>query len=411
MNSEEIREYVKDVTIKRVVVIFTITLILTLFCEVQYLLSKNSPPIEAINRESPNSMDKEFKCHLEFEDEQKEINIQVGALEYKPEELDVLWSELSNTLPELILGENDKSRIDKDLSFKTEIEGYPFVLSYDSDDARIIDREGKLGDVIPKEGKDVVVNITAKYVQQSFNAQKQIELRVYPKDEMSGFVARLKDYIQEEEKETRHLDQVELPSSFEGKQLVWRESNENKSILVFLAGSLLILAVIIGRKEEEKKEEDRIRMEMEMTYPEVISRLAMYMGAGMTVSASFKRLGNTYENLDESKPNPLHKEIVLTCREMESGVSEIEALKNLAIRCHIPQITKLTSLIIQGSRRGSFGLKEALKEETKDALRERKAKAKIRGEQAGTKLLAPMMLMLIMVMAVIMIPAFTSFGL
>ncbi len=49
-----------------------------------------------------------------------------------------------------------------------------------------------------------------------------------------------------------------------------------------------------------------------------------------------------------------------------------------------------------------------MRSECKDALQERKANARRLGEEAGTKLLLPMIMMLAIVMVVIIVPAFVS---
>ena len=54
----------------------------------------------------------------------------------------------------------------------------------------------------------------------------------------------------------------------------------------------------------------------------------------------------------------------------------------------------------------SFGGRE---KEALEAWDERKRKARVLGETAATKLLVPMVMMLAVVMAIIMIPAFLSF--
>ena len=51
-----------------------------------------------------------------------------------------------------------------------------------------------------------------------------------------------------------------------------------------------------------------------------------------------------------------------------------------------------------------------LAEETDLALEERSRLARKRGEEAGTKLLFPMILMLVVVMFLILLPAFSGFG-
>ena len=50
-----------------------------------------------------------------------------------------------------------------------------------------------------------------------------------------------------------------------------------------------------------------------------------------------------------------------------------------------------------------------LEKEVTDALENRKRKARILGEEAQTKLLFPMLLQLVIVLALLMLPAFLSF--
>ena len=52
---------------------------------------------------------------------------------------------------------------------------------------------------------------------------------------------------------------------------------------------------------------------------------------------------------------------------------------------------------------------DLLEKEALEAWDERKRKARVLGEAAATKLLFPMVLMLLVVMAIIMVPAFLSF--
>ena len=49
-----------------------------------------------------------------------------------------------------------------------------------------------------------------------------------------------------------------------------------------------------------------------------------------------------------------------------------------------------------------------LREECEQALEERKARARKAGEQAGTKMLFPMMMMFGIIIVIIMVPAFLS---
>ena len=69
----------------------------------------------------------------------------------------------------------------------------------------------------------------------------------------------------------------------------------------------------------------------------------------------------------------------------------------------------LSTLLIQNLQKGSRYLSDLLEKESVEAWEERKRKARVLGDTAATKLLFPMVLMLMVVMAVIMLPAFLSF--
>ena len=69
----------------------------------------------------------------------------------------------------------------------------------------------------------------------------------------------------------------------------------------------------------------------------------------------------------------------------------------------------LSTLLIQNLQKGSRYLADLLEKESVEAWEERKRKARVLGDTAATKLLFPMVLMLLVVMAVIMLPACLSF--
>ena len=69
---------------------------------------------------------------------------------------------------------------------------------------------------------------------------------------------------------------------------------------------------------------------------------------------------------------------------------------------------KFGTLLSQNLKKGSRGISELLKQEAFQAFEERKDFAKKLGEEAGTKMLAPMFLMLGVVLVIIVVPAFFS---
>ena len=84
-----------------------------------------------------------------------------------------------------------------------------------------------------------------------------------------------------------------------------------------------------------------------------------------------------------------YEEMAKTCNEMQSGVTELESYEQFGKRCGLKAYRKLAALLTQNLRKGSKGLSELLRTEADQAFEERKAAAKKRGEEAGTKLLLP----------------------
>ena len=93
---------------------------------------------------------------------------------------------------------------------------------------------------------------------------------------------------------------------------------------------------------------------------------------------------------------------------MESGVTEAESYENFGRRCNVQAYVRFGALLSQNLRKGMKGLTQMLKLESIQAFEERKARAKKLGEEAGTKLLFPMFLMLAVVLIIVIVPAFMS---
>ena len=70
---------------------------------------------------------------------------------------------------------------------------------------------------------------------------------------------------------------------------------------------------------------------------------------------------------------------------------------------------KLGNTLSQNLRKGNRGLLDLLESEVDDAFEERKSIARKYGEEAGTKLLFPMMIMLVMIMVLLLVPAILAF--
>ena len=204
-------------------------------------------------------------------------------------------------------------------------------------------------------------------------------------------------------------DYYYLPKKWNGKRLEWTSPADHTGTLI-AALSLFASAVVLVRKSREEQEQKRKREEeLLREYPGLVMKFTLLVQAGMTVRKAFQKIALDYKKKRKRDKKEAYEEILVTCYEMESGVSEMEAYRRFGERCGQMKYKTFSTLLIQNLQRGSRRLSEMLETESLEAWEERKRKARISGEIASTKLLVPMILMLLVVMALIMIPAFLSF--
>ena len=182
--------------------------------------------------------------------------------------------------------------------------------------------------------------------------------------------------------------------------------------MLFLAATPVLACFIYYSRDRDLHRQVVDREEqMRMDYPEIVSSLALLLGAGMTVPNAWNKIARDYKRRREEGGSRryAYEEMLLTIYEMESGVVQAKAYERFGRRCRIPGYMKLSAMLSQNIRKGAANLPLLLKEEAADAFAERKHTARKLGEKAGTKLLVPMMMLLGITMIIIMVPAFKTY--
>lgn len=94
---------------------------------------------------------------------------------------------------------------------------------------------------------------------------------------------------------------------------------------------------------------------------------------------------------------------------MKSGKAEGDAYREFGRRCCLQPYMKLSSLLEQNRKTGTKNLRQLLDTEVREAFEQRKHLARRMGEEASTKLLLPLFLMLGIVMVMVAAPAVMTF--
>lgn len=145
------------------------------------------------------------------------------------------------------------------------------------------------------------------------------------------------------------------------------------------------------------------RLSIQMEFPEFINKLTLLVNAGMTISRAWEKIIN-----ENKREHILYDEMRYALGEIRGGKSEAAAYEEFARRCHVKEVTKFVSVIVMNLRRGGAEVVPVLKEQGRECWEMRKNAARELGEQAGTKILIPMMIMFLGIVLIVATPAVLS---
>ncbi len=354
----------------------------------------------------------EFRVEAEGESV-GEAEIKVSEQAYSAEEIKEVFDRSVRRMDQWILGENESlDRIESDMELITEIPGEPIDVSWELDNYKVMNVYGELNEEnLEENGTMVTLQAVLTYRErESEQALYECTAMVYPKT-LTGkesLIKRIEEAAKQEDEETKTEAALALPEELDGKKLSFYPLMEERGfVLIGMSALILCLLYALDKQNIAKLAEEKQR-QMRRDYPEIVSKLALLLGAGMNVKRAWRKIVEDYQVKGQGKKRYAYEEMRLTCREMESGIMESESYERFGRRCGLQEYIRLGALLSQNLRKGTKGLNELLQMEAAQAFEERKARAKRLGEEAGTKLLAPMFLMLAVVLVIVVVPAFLS---
>lgn len=353
----------------------------------------------------------EETLQVELEGKQEEIQIYVEEQKYteadKKRYLKEAEKEL-NTWFQRVCG--DKGEIRQSLSFPDKLEQNPVTLSWSTSQPQILDWEGVLGTGVAPKGEMVDLMCTITLEEEMKIWQK--EVRVYPPRRTEKEALQEEIQVRAEKLSEENSKKMYLPETYQGEAVHYRRTAGNTGYLVCVLSVLLGFGIFPLKKERERQKEELRKKEMQRDYPDVLDKLVLFLQAGFSIRKAMEKLAIDYQRNRQKyhmKERAAYEEIVKTCREMEGGVYEADAYERMGKRCKISQYKILSVLLVQNLRKGNQNILELLEREAASAGEERKREARVRGEEASVKLLLPMIMQLMVVLVILMVPAFLSF--
>ncbi len=341
----------------------------------------------------------------------KEMKIRLPPERFTEKEKKELRLQIKDYLNRVLPGKNQGlDRVGKKLFFPSSVQGTDIGIEWSADETYIT-KDGRLKKKkISGDGVDTTVS--ARIAYRNFEETYSFNLRLIPDEQTPE--AKMKDIVRdeitEEIKKQSEDSVVKLPAQAGQTEIFYQDPMGKKDYTPFFAACLIpILCPFLWREQQKKKLIKRER-ELLLDHPGFINQVMLLLSAGLTVRKAVERLVSEYINhREKGKPfRYLYEELWVACNQMKNGISEKSAIEMFGKRCKIMPYMRFSSIVTQNIKKGSYGLIPLLEADAAESFQRRKETVKKLGEEAGTKMLLPMMLMLALVMGILMIPAFMT---
>jgi tight adherence protein C len=142
------------------------------------------------------------------------------------------------------------------------------------------------------------------------------------------------------------------------------------------------------------------KLEIMLDFPDFLVKLTLLINAGMNVTKAWEKVS---EGMDLSRA--LGRELELARAEVSSGKSVSKAYEDFAKRCRIQEVTRVVAILLQNIKKGNAELVSILRIHANECWEMRKNAAKKLGEEASSKMLLPMAIMLLSILLIVTTPA------
>ncbi|MBQ9142116.1 MAG: hypothetical protein IJX63_10045 [Lachnospiraceae bacterium] len=351
----------------------------------------------------------EWEAHLvaEIGGEKEEVYINVLERQLMEEEVQMLFDACISELEGQIAAHcNELGQVTKSLELPESVDGYPFEITWKSSNPMLIGMDGALKQEQYEGGEQVYLTATLWYGDQSMEQEFLVEPATLVQE--TPLRRSLQEAIWQQDNESRYEEELPLPECLGEEKISWTLVTENDS-LVFLVLTLVAAVGVFMLKDKDLHEQmlERKRS-LKMAYPTILNKFVLYMGAGMTVRGSFFKIATDYRKNGEEE-QVIYEEMLYSCGELSAGVSEGLVYERFGKRSGLQEYARFSTMLVQNLKKGNSTLLGRLREESEKAMQEDLQFRKKIGEEAETKLLVPMIMMLGIVMLLVMIPAFAAF--
>ncbi len=351
-------------------------------------------------RDDYNGQTREYDVCLTYEEDEVLVNLVVMPMEYTVEEFYEKSERLFRDFEAELVGDNeDLLHIRGDIHIPENPEKV-FDITWMSDSPEILASTGEVN--IDGIADKAFVTLTASIEYGELSASHEYRLGIEGRKETT-IIGLVESELYDLEQKNRNQREILIPKDLSGVKISLEQEKNNTSVYVFLLGTLFCIILAFGKAaglKQNTRNRDRRLMDL---YPWFVNSLWLTLGAGLTVKSGIKQLIAEGEN-----ENPLVLELEYAINQIDSGLDEAMVYEDLGRRIGLNAYVRLMHQLSRNLKIGTKDLLGLMEDELAAALEIRKENAKRKGEEASTKLLFPMIVLLLIVMLMIITPVLIS---
>ena len=362
------------------------------------------------------------ELHVKTAGGEADVAIEVAPRRYTVQEAEAILSEAAEEAREIMLGGQKAAHVNGDLIFFDRLPDLPVSVIFQTSDPELIDWEGRLGDDIPAEGAAVTVTADLFFdgevdIKRETDTDvtvrtEEISLTVFPREETKAErLARL-SRVNAEKGQNISSDRLLLPGSIDGQAAEWSGRDSGDGLIFLFLGGVIAVVFLFAKQSSDREAERKRREALSRDYPLVAGKVLLLLKAGMSIRGAFEKISADYRrSLTSGGRRREGLELVNSLvTAMANGMPESAALRNLAENAPVREYRTMGLLLLGGIRKGTDEAVRLLAMSEAEAFEERRKAARILGEEAETKMIFPMLLLMGVVFALLLVPAVGVFG-
>lgn len=374
-----------------------------------WVRERNDAEAERLWIARPESGTKKQSVALYVEDAAEEWMFDVESRQRSEEEIETAFAESIRILNGILGIENgEPATVTESVLLPQVISETGVEVRWSSSDNDVITKDGAVQRTHLKEVCAVNLQARLSFAGEDREYWFAVKVPPYEAGSKEALLYEAQEKLHSLERETSKEEGFYLPERIGEVTVGLPEESDSAVGLLIGAGLCLPFVLVFVKRREKEKERKQRDDELMAEYPRLITKLTLYIGAGLSLRGAWERLATEYRTKENSEGDgsAVREEILILAGELKNGASEARVYEAFGRRIGLKPYLRCASLMVSQLQKGSGGLRKNLEGEVRLAWEMYRERASKKGEEAQTKLLFPMMGMMFLVMAVVMIPAF-----